>query len=194
MHVAALDRHDTFDHAQIEPHWQWPALRNPAHTLSGGQLHLGGGLQGAGALIVQRTGTANYTANTIVDASTLTHREAAGLAVIGDDDNSLGIAVRPGTIEIRKLVGGRLRRSATRTGIDAGLIYLKMICRDGYKFQFCYSQDGHTWQLMDHGHLGYIDGTWLPPWDRGLRVGLTCYGGSSAVARFTYFHLTHQLG
>jgi hypothetical protein len=49
-----------------------------------------------------------------------------------------------------------------------------------------YSTDGKNWTELGQP----LDVKSLPPWDRGLRVGLTCGGAPGACAQFQNFEMT----
>jgi hypothetical protein len=55
-----------------------------------------------------------------------------------------------------------------------------MTAREGHLYRFAASADGRSWQ--DIG--GEVDGAYLPPWDRGVRVALVAGGERGATARF----------
>jgi hypothetical protein len=48
-----------------------------------------------------------------------------------------------------------------------------------------FSRDGREWR--DIG--GEQDGSFLPPWDRGVRVALVAGGGRGPSARFAYMRV-----
>ena len=52
-----------------------------------------------------------------------------------------------------------------------------MTAREGHLYRFAFSDDGRAW--TDVGEE--VDGAYLPPWDRGVRVALVAGG---AAARF----------
>ena len=64
-------------------------------------------------------------------------------------------------------------------------MHLRMTARDGHRFRFAVSSDGRRWQ--DVGEE--MDGSYLPPWDRGLRVALTAGGATNASAAFESFRI-----
>jgi hypothetical protein len=59
-----------------------------------------------------------------------------------------------------------------------------MTAREGHLYRFAVSSnDGRSWQ--DVG--AEIDGSYLPPWDRGVRVALVASG---AGARFDWLRIS----
>ena len=57
-----------------------------------------------------------------------------------------------------------------------------MTTRDGRSFRFAISGDGKQWTPVGKG----VDGDYLPPWDRSIRVALIANGGE---ARFGYLRI-----
>jgi hypothetical protein len=53
---------------------------------------------------------------------------------------------------------------------------------EGHRFRFAYSTDGRTWE--NAGSAIDLEGNYLPPWDRGIRVALTVGGSEDAAGRF----------
>jgi len=64
-------------------------------------------------------------------------------------------------------------------------LYLKMTARNGHIFKFAVSKDNKTWQNID----AEVDGAFLPPWDRGVRVALFTGGAANASARFGFLRI-----
>ncbi|HVE85800.1 MAG TPA: xylosidase, partial [Myxococcales bacterium] len=63
---------------------------------------------------------------------------------------------------------------------------LRMLARKGHLFRFSAGSDGARW--LEAG--GEVDGAFLPPWDRGVRVALTAGGAAGASARFRSLSIT----
>jgi hypothetical protein len=64
-------------------------------------------------------------------------------------------------------------------------LYLRMRARDGRRYRFAYSRDGRDWKELG----GEVDGEYLPPWDRGVRVALVAGGRPGASARFGFLRV-----
>jgi len=56
--------------------------------------------------------------------------------------------------------------------------------------QFAWSTNGQNWNALNKGQA--VDGSYLPPWDRGVRVGLTAKGPAGGSIAFDRFTLMHQ--
>ena len=62
----------------------------------------------------------------------------------------------------------------------------------GQRYRFAYSTDGATWQPLPTENFS-LNGTYLPPWDRGVRVALVAQGaGGYASATFNNFIIRNQ--
>ncbi|OGX89485.1 hypothetical protein [Hymenobacter coccineus] len=69
---------------------------------------------------------------------------------------------------------------------------LRLQARQNTHFAFAYSTDnGRTWAPMAGADGPTVDGAYLPPWDRGIRVGVLAQG-PAAVVDFDEFTLTSQ--
>ena len=60
-----------------------------------------------------------------------------------------------------------------------------MTATDGHRFRFAWSRNGRDWQTVGDE----IDGSYLPPWDRGVRVALTAGGRAGATGKFAYLRM-----
>ena len=68
-------------------------------------------------------------------------------------------------------------------------MFLRMQTRDGNKITFTYSRNG-TKYLPIPG--GTVDGSYLPPWDRALRIGPASKGAPSTTAAFDDFRVIYK--
>ncbi|WP_347156428.1 family 43 glycosylhydrolase [Pontibacter chitinilyticus] len=189
-----LDVDAEFDHTRLAEDWQWPVAQKPDYQLTtsnGGQLVLHALPDKIGTVLGLRTVKANYTATAAIDKSTLQQGTLAGLAAIGDQDNAIGIAVQPGTIELWTMKGGTMTTIAKAAAPAENLIRLQLTATNGDQLRFAWSTDGTTWHNLNNGEA--IDAAYLPPWDRGVRVGLTAKGPTSATVAFDWFRLTNQV-
>ena len=70
-------------------------------------------------------------------------------------------------------------------------LYLRLQAQDGNRYRFAWSRDGRTWTDMQPP-AETADGSFLPPWDRGVRVGVVAQGPASTTAAFERFELRNQ--
>jgi hypothetical protein len=110
----------------------------------------------------------------------------AGLAAYGDGENALGVAVGGGKIIVWRREKKEHKTIATANAPASHRLYLRMTARQGHLYRFAFSADAKEWN--DVGEE--VNGNYLPPWDRGVRVALTCGGTVGASARFEWVNIT----
>jgi hypothetical protein len=109
------------------------------------------------------------------------------LAAIGDRENALGVSLGgDGKVVVWRRQKNQHETVATSTAPKSGSVWFSMTARDGHLFRFALSRDGRKW--ADVGLE--LEGDYLPPWDRGLRVALTAGGTADAPARFGALRIT----
>jgi xylan 1,4-beta-xylosidase len=70
-------------------------------------------------------------------------------------------------------------------------VYLRITAQGGSHYRFAFSPDGRTWtELLPETEAA--NGQFLPPWDRGVRVGIIAQGPTSATAVFERFELVNK--
>jgi beta-xylosidase len=186
---AELRFFDDFLSATLRPGWQWPQSNVPNFRFERGQLVLSPAGEADGnpsAAVVARTTTSgDYVATTVIDLRGMREVERAGLSAYGDAENALGVSV-----ENKKVVvlwrREKNKYTETRTldfmrdWVRRPTAHLRMTAHEGHLYRFAFSDDGRTWK--DVGEE--VDGSFLPPWDRGVRVALVTGGMRGATARF----------
>jgi beta-xylosidase len=182
-----LDISEEFNTDAFSNTWQWPVGQNPGYTFSNGLLVLKATPAKLGTVIGKRTMGADYTATAAIDRQTLPSGTMAGLTAIGDPDNAVGIAVSNGEIMLWSLKGGTMNTIASTPAPKGGLIQLRLTTKEGDKMQFAWSADGTTWNSLNQEKA--VDASYLPPWDRAVRVGLTAKGPENATAAFDWFRV-----
>jgi beta-xylosidase len=183
---------DEFTGSAVAMGWQWPVGRKPEARVSDGMLTLapaaGRAAEPIGAVLARSTNTGQYVAVTAVDLASLAAGAHAGLSAFGDVENSVGIRVRGNTLEVWRREKNTEQVLGNVPAPAGGKLFLRMTARDGHLFRFSAGTDGSKW--TDVG--GEVDGAFLPPWDRGVRVALTAGGGTGASARFDALTITPQ--
>lgn len=182
---------DDFKTGKLVPQWQWPQANEPQVRNVAGLLELTPKSENAadiaGAVLAIRSTRGDYEAATLVNLHGVKSGVMAGLAAYGDQNNALGIAV-----SIDKVMVWRWQKKQQETLTEEPLrnpaaIYLRMRSSAGHLFRFATSTDGRRWK--DVGGDVDIEGNYLPPWDRGVRVALTAGGLADAPARFDWFRV-----
>ena len=182
---------DDFSAANLRPQWQWPQNNEPQVKVGGGKLTLSSDATRkdafTDALVAVKTTTGDYTATAELNAKALAATATAGLSAFGDRENALGVSLREGQLVVWKRQRNRHETLGTNAAPDGPAIFLRMTASAGHKFTFAASSDGKRWQPVG-GNID-VEGAYLPPWDRGIRVALVA-GGENAKAEFRSLRIT----
>jgi beta-xylosidase len=135
----------------------------------------------AAAVLAVKTTTGDYLATTRLQPGALKKGVSAGLSAFGDSENALGLSVRDGKAILWRRQRNKHEIVTTNAVINSSAVWLRMTATAGHKFQFASSPDGKTWTAV--GENIDLEGNYLPPWDRGVRIALTA-GGANATATF----------
>jgi xylan 1,4-beta-xylosidase len=138
------------------------------------------------ASIVRSITTPSFVAETAVDVEHLGANGFAGLVVYGDRANEIDFVTDGRRIQIWSR---RRQLRSTVADVSAGAaapVALRVACIGGNAFRFAVRSVEGKWQEVGTE----TDGAFLPPWDRGVRVGLCVAGPKSTQASFTYFTMT----
>lgn len=181
---------DDFNNPNLRFGWQWQQNNIPNYRIERGFLVLRPRAEEAsneiGAIMARSTTLGNYTATTQIDARSLRGNTIAGISAYGDGENALGLGLQNGKLLVWKREKKNQQTVSTvNAPPSAPLLFVRMTARDGHLFRFAVSRDNRTWQ--DIGDE--VDGYYLPPWDRGLRVALTTGGAANAAARFGFLRI-----
>lgn len=166
---------------ELPPGWQWPIGRKPAAKLGSGVLTLTA--QDGPAAAVRSIVAASFTAETALPVARLTANAFAGLAVYGDRQNQLVVVTDGRAVQVWNQRKGERTVLATAPAPAGGTIRLRVACTDGNRFRFAVAGATGAWQAL----AGETDGSFLPPWDRGVRAGLFVAGADGAAGGFSYF-------
>jgi xylan 1,4-beta-xylosidase len=132
----------------------------------------------------------SFVAETSVDTRQLAAASFAGLVVYGDRANHLALVTDGKTIQLWLQRKGA-RTTIAETGVPAdAAIRLRVSCVDGDKFRFAVQEKSGTWKEI----AAQTDGSFLPPWDRGVRTGVYVAGPDKATGSFDYFTSTAGTG
>ncbi|GHA70827.1 family 43 glycosylhydrolase [Pontibacter akesuensis] len=182
-----LDVKEEFEADKLANTWQWPVTQQPSYAFNNGMLLLKASPDKIGTVLGKRTLEEDYTATAALDKSALQGNTMAGLTAIGDNDNAVGIGVSNGEIIIWSMKGGAMQTIAKTAAPKEETVQLQLTANNGDQMQFAWSTDGTTWNSLNGGKA--VDASYLPPWDRGVRVGLTAKGPTSAIAAFDWFRV-----
>lgn len=179
----ASDFSDDFSQAKLKPQWQWPVNNEPTIDLSGGKLTLASSQNDefVGAVLGLKTVAGDYAAVAKLDVSGMKPNQSAGLSAYGDRENALGASVREGRVVLWKRQKGKHANLSTNSLPQGATLFLRLSASVGHRFTFSTSADGKSWAPIA-GNID-VEGNFLPPWDRGVRVALVT-GGASARGVF----------
>ena len=166
--------------------WQWPLGQLPAMAVRDGQLHLTAETSRLGAVVARRTHAATYKAATTIDFANLPMDTYAGLAAVGDPYNALALVAGNGQLHVWHLRSGKHQTLAQVFVEPCDTLSLRLEVWGGQRYRFAYSTDGATWQPIPTESFS-LNGTYLPPWDRGVRVALVSQSETGGVATFNNF-------
>jgi beta-xylosidase len=202
--VASQSFFDDFTRRTLHPLWQWPQANVPdfrVEPTGGGRLVLSPTIEADGnpsaAVIARPTTSGDYVATAVVDLQGMKGAGLAGLSAYGDAENAVGVSVDRGGglilwrreknaytfTEARRGPASQQRRPLTS-------IHLRMHAREGHFYRFSASANGTAW--IDLGEE--VDGAFLPPWDRGVRVALVAGGTRNAAGRFDSLRIEPSSG
>ena len=184
-----MDLYDDFATDKLSTRWQWPVSIDPVAKVEKGALVLSSNPDNKDNLLSSvlgvQTTTGDYAATTLVDLHELGRGGSAGLFAFGDKNNALGVAILDGEVSVvrrKKNQTEVLKRAELPSG---GKVYLRMTATEGHRFHFSVWNET-KWN--DIGGDADLEGDFLPPWDRGVRVALAT-GGDNATARFDWVKL-----
>ena len=181
--------YDDFNSAKLNYGWMWQQNNVPIYRVEKGFLILSPNAEHTtnelGAIMARTTTVGDYAATTQIDAKSLTKNAIAGISAYGDNDNALGVGLKDGKIVLWKREKNKQEIISTLDAPQSKQLYLKMTAQNGHEFNFAVSKDNKNWQNIGTE----IDGAFLPPWDRGVRVALYAGGAANASARFGFLRI-----
>jgi xylan 1,4-beta-xylosidase len=177
---------DDFGGKRLSGKWQWSVFQNPQHKLKGGELYLPALPSASGSFLGQKTLRPDYTATATVHAKKST--ATAGIAIIGDEKNTVSALYQNGVIKIVQLKNGKESELLKLSVPKKEKINLRLQVRNGKEVQFFYSMTGRDYKPLNQKS---IDVSFLPPWDRAVRAGLVAKGQKNTNGVFDRFELKY---
>jgi beta-xylosidase len=186
-HAYSIEGH--FREGELGPTWEWPIGDRPeVHERNGGLTLAPNAAHAAdplGAILAMSVQALPFTAQVALKTAGMQSGELAGIAIIGDRNHAAGLGVRDGRLEEWWRDGNNLQTLATSALGGSGAIDLRVHSSETVVIKLDYSSDGKNWTELGKP----INANSLPPWDRGLRVGLTCGDAAGASAQFENFEM-----
>jgi beta-xylosidase len=185
--------YDDFTAPRLQPGWQWPQANEPimrTERAGGGRLILSPAVEQttspAGAVVARLTTLGDYEATTLIDTRGMRRGALVGLSAYGDAENALGAVVDGRNIILWRREKNEQKMVATiNNAVTSPLVHLRMTANDGRRYRFATSADGNRWRNVGEE----MDGEYLPPWDRGVRIALTTGGAAGASAKFEWMRI-----
>lgn len=185
--VAAKKWTDEFDGSRLSGRWQWSVFQQPKTVLKKGQLVLPASPAVSGNFLGQPTTAPDYTVSVSIDPVRST--AAAGVAAIGDENNLVYAALEKGVVYVVQVKEGKAVEVARKATGKRKIMNLQMQVRNGKELRFSYTTGSKGFVPL---HQKAVDGGYLPPWDRAVRVGMVAKGSADDGAVFNRFSITNR--
>lgn len=179
---------DDFSAKSLSLDWQWSIFKDFKRTLSPKSLEISALPDVSGAYVAQPVYYADYVAETTIDQTTA----EAGIAIIGDDKHMIFASVSKAQILLKQVRNGETKLlkwislPATSSVNKPMPVRFKLQAQQNHNFTFYYALGNAPYTMIN---AEPVDGSFLPPWDRALRVGVTVKGSTDQSARFSSFSL-----
>jgi beta-xylosidase len=181
---------DEFLQTDLSYAWQWD-FRNskPNLKVQNGNLTLSGrtpenNLTGTALTVRPLAGDYEITTEVVNENASL-----KGLVLYGDAGQALGIGIKNNMIQIWE-VKDKERTVLTEVTVKTGKpLELKMKVDNGYQCRF-YWNEGQNWKELKLT-TEFLNGDFLPPWDRTPRPGLIYLGAEAEPAVFSSFQIIY---
>jgi beta-xylosidase len=178
---------DEFSGKTLSKEWQWSVFQPIKKTLRKGHLELSALPSATGAFLGQKTYAADYEVLTEINRRAST--AAAGLALIGDEKNLVGAYLSGNQVQLVQVKNGKETVLSSHAIGSHKKGHLFMRVEGGKNITFSYSHaEGSPKKLNSQP----IDGSYLPPWDRALRIGVAAKGAATQKAVFEEFEVAYK--
>jgi beta-xylosidase len=175
---------DHFDGNTLSDRWQWSVFQPVTKRVAGGELHVNALASQTGAYLGTKVFTTNYKATALL--CTNKSSSLAGLGIIGDDKNAITAVFKNNTLQLVQLQDGKETVLLTSKVLAKNKLYLSMDVSNNKEIRFLHSANGRDYITLNDDP---VDGSYLPPWDRAVRVGLVAKGSPGQTAVFDSFEL-----
>ncbi|MEJ7914383.1 MAG: family 43 glycosylhydrolase [Chitinophagaceae bacterium] len=176
--------YDKFEKSTLSDKWQWSVFQQVSFSLQNGKLFLETLPGRAGAFIGQKTLSGKYKATARI--LTKNSSAGAGIGAIGNDFNLVYATCQKGNIRVVTVKEGKLTTIVETFVAPKTTIYISMEVVNSKEVRFSYASDGKNFKVLNKTA---IDASYLPPWDRAVRVGLISTGEPGQKAAFDSFRM-----
>lgn len=178
---------DEFNGKTLSPHWQWSVFQNPEYKVAASRLEVQATSGKSGTFLGQRTFSAGYNAEITVLRSL--SKAASGIGIIGDEKNLIACTVQNNKIAVWKLENEALTIIKELKLPDSDKLYIKVEVTNGKDIRFSYHTGDYNYKPIN---TDPVDGFYLPPWDRALRVAVIAKGKANTKSVFDNFALDNK--
>ncbi|WP_300598426.1 family 43 glycosylhydrolase [Niabella sp.] len=177
---------DHFSKSILADNWHWSIFQDVTYSISSNTLKLNALPVAGGAYIGQAVLTAHYEAQvTLLKTSSAN----AGLALIGDDGNIVMATAYKNKLQLIQVRQNKAEVIAEQAISMPSRLLLKVKVTNNTQATFMYSTNGKRFHILNGQPA---DVSYLPPWDRAVRVGLVSKGDPREAAFFKSFVFKHQ--
>jgi beta-xylosidase len=184
--AAIQNTDDPFRGKSLSQAWQWSVFQQPPHRVKGGRLYLNA-VAGPGSFLGQRTQTGDYAAFAKVNVKRST--AIPGIVLIGDEKNFVAAVYDDGSVRLIQVKEGKETEVSRKAFSPGKKCYLRVRVQNGNQASFYFGRRGGEAIAINDGS---IDITYLPPWDRAVRVGILAKGERAGVAVFDRFRIENE--
>jgi len=185
--VPLTSLNDNFRGKTLQKGWQWSVFQPVKAVQKGGEVMLSAMPTQAGAYLGQKTTSGAYTATVKIRPKRTS--ATAGIGAIGDDENTVSALYKNGVLSLVQLKGGKDSVLVQQPINAKRSLYLQMQVVNGKDITFLYSTNGRGFQPLNNAP---VDGSFLPPWDRAVRVGIISKGDAIQKTTFDKFTLVNK--
>jgi hypothetical protein len=114
---------------------------------------------------------------------------AAGLALVGDEKNFVSASVQNNVVSVRKVENEKETILLEKEVRSRGKLHLRASVVQGKDIVFSFSIDGKKFTQLNNS---VVDGFFLPPWDRAVRIAVISKGKPTQKAVFDSFTLKNK--
>ncbi|MEJ7559761.1 MAG: glycoside hydrolase family 43 protein [Pedobacter sp.] len=182
-----VEKSDRFKGKDLSLDWQWSIFKDFKRQLAKKSVQISALPDVSGAYIAQPVYHSEYVAEAIVKKSDT----EAGIAIIGDDKHIIFASVTNGEIKLKQVKNGETTVIKTislpsERDRKSSPVKLRLQAKQNHLFTFSYAMGKMPFTIIN---TEPVDGSFLPPWDRALRVGVTVLGTPDKSATFSNFSL-----
>lgn len=179
---------DDFSGSSLADAWHWSIFKPVQATVAQNTLQLQALPAQGGAYIGRSVMSMHYDAEVTLKKGGTAE---AGLALVGDDKNMVYASLNGNKVMLVQLKRDQpeVLAEAMVPGVDSLVFKLQVVNNTGASF--LYSTNGISFTLLNEAP---VDISFLPPWDRAVRISLLAKGATTEQAFFKKFIVYNHNG